>query len=178
MDNYREEIIVKKNRTVNTILYALLIIVMILSGFMALIYLTSISFSESLIVSIVWIVIYGGIAFLIWWKKDMLRLEYEYTFTNGELDFACVMGNQKRKELGSMRVKNVTACGMVTSGSFHRYISTPGVKRSNWFLNRDSDLLFFYFEKDGNKRIIVCEPSAEMVEMIKQYLPRGVFQTN
>jgi hypothetical protein len=115
---------------------------------------------------------------LIWWKKDILRLEYEYTFTNGELDFACVYGNKKRKNLGSMRVRNVEACGMVQSGSFQRYLRMPSVKTTNWFLNRDADLLFFFFQKDGNKRIIVCEPSEAMTDMIKQYLPRGAFQIN
>lgn len=178
MDNYREEIVVKKNRLFNNVLYALLLVIMVISGFFALLNLSTMAMSDNLILSIVWTVIYGGIAVLIWWKKDMLRLEYEYTFTNGELDFARVMGNNKRKEMGSMRVKNVEAAGMVSSGSFKRYVSMPGVKKLNWFLNRDAELMFFYFQKDGNKRIIVCEPSEEMIEMIKLYLPRGVFQVN
>ena len=178
MDNYLEEIVVKKNRTLNSILYGLLIVVMVFSGLLAFLNLSSLAMSDNLIISIVYIVIYGGIAFLIWWKKDTLRMEYEYTFTNGELDFACVMGNKKRKELGSMRVKNVEAAGMVSSGSFKRYVSMQGVKKSNWFLNRDAELFYFYFQKDGNKRLIICEPSPEMVEMIKIYLPRGVLQVN
>lgn len=178
MDNYREEIVVKKNRALNTVLHALLCVVMVFSGLLAAISLTSISMSENILMSIIWMLAYGGIAFLIWWKKDTLRMEYEYTFTNGELDFACVYGNKKRKTLGSMRVKNVEACGMVRSGSFNRYISMPGVKKTNWFLNREAELLYFYFQKDGNKRIIICEPTDEMITMIKQYLPRGAFQNN
>lgn len=178
MDNYREEIVIKKNRTMNNILYALLCVVMVLSGAMALMYLTVISYSESIVVSIIWIVVYGGVAFLIWWKKDILRTEYEYTFTNGELDFACVFGNKKRKNLGSMRVKNVEACGLVTSGSFQRYVKMPGIKKMNWFLNRDAELLFFFYQKEGHKHMIICEPSEEMVGLIKQYLPRGIFQVN
>lgn len=178
MDNYREEIVVKRNRAVNTILHALLCVIMAISALMAAMSLASLQMADNLIIAIIWTAVYGGVAFLIWWKKDILRLEYEYTFTNGELDFACVFGNKKRKPLGSMRVKNVEACGMVASGSFQRYLKMPGVKRLNWFLNRDSDLLFFYFQKDGKKSLIVCEPSPEMVELIKQYLPRGVFQIN
>lgn len=178
MDNYREEIVVKKNKTVNNVLYALLLVLMVFSGLLALLNLSTMSLSENLIASILYTVFYGGVAFLIWWKKDMLRMEYEYTFTNGELDFAYVLGNKKRKELGSMRVKNVEACGQVASGSFNRYVSMQGIKKSNWFLNRDADLFFFFFQKEGNKRLIICEPSPEMVEMIKIYLPRGVFQVN
>lgn len=178
LDNYREEIVVKKNRVLNEILYALLMFVMGVCALLAVVTLSSMAMSESFVMSIIWTVVYGGIAFLIWWKKDTLKTEYEYTFTNGDLDFAAVYGNRKRKELGSMRVKNVEASGMVSSGSFHRYASMPGVKKTNWFLNRDADLLYFYYQKDGAKRIIICEPSEEMVEMIKMYLGRGVWQTN
>ncbi len=178
LDNYREEIVVKKNRTANVILHGLLVVVMVISALMAAMSLASLQLSENLVVAILWTVIYGGIAFLIWWKKDILRTEYEYTFTNGELDFACVLGNKKRRNLGSMRVKNVEACGMVQSGSFQRYLKMPGLKKLNWFLNRDADLVYFYFVKDGNKRMIICEPSAEMLQMIKIYLPRGAFQIN
>lgn len=178
MDNYREEIVIKHNRAGNNILYALLCIIMVLSGATALLYISQITFSQNILMTIVKTVVYGGIAFLIWWKKDMLRLEYEYTFTNGDLDFACVMGNKKRKNLGTMRVKNVEACGMVASGSFQRYVSMPGLKKSNWFLNRDGNLFYFFYQKNNEKHMIVIEPTDEMIEMIKLYLPRGVYQTN
>lgn len=178
MDNYKEEIVVKHNRTVNNILHGMLCVLMVVFALMAAIYLMGLTMSQNIIISIIWTVVYGGTAFLIWWKKDLLRMEYEYTFTNGELDFACVYGNKKRKNLGSMRVKNVEACGMVASGSFQRYMTMQGVKKNNWFLNRGAQLVYFYFQKEGVKRIIIIEPSEEMLGMIKTYLPRGVFQIN
>lgn len=178
MDNYKEEIVIKRNRAVNNILHAVLCVLMVLCGLFALLNISQIGFSENLLMTIASALIYGGAAFLIWWKKDMLRLEYEYTFTNGEMDFACVMGNKKRKNLGTMRVKNVEACGMVASGSFHRYISMPGIKKSNWFLNRDGNLFYFFYQKNGEKHIIIIEPTDEMIGMIKLYLPHGVYQTN
>ena len=178
MDNYKEEIIIKRNRLGNNILYAFLCVIMVFSGLFALLNLSQISFGQNIVILLVYAAFSGGVAFLICWKKDLLRLEYEYTFTNVDLDFACVLGNKKRKNLGTMRVKNVEACGMVASGSFQRYISMPGVKKSNWFLNRDGNLFYFYYQKNGEKHIIVLEPSQEMIEMIKLYLPRGVYQTN
>ena len=60
--------------------------------------------------------------------------------------------------------------------SFQRYITMPDVKKNNWFLNRGSELYFFYFQKENNKRIIILEPSEEMVSYIKQYLPHGAYQ--
>jgi hypothetical protein len=182
LDNYREEIVVKHNRAANNIAYALLLVVMGITALVAAMNLSAFTYAISggggIIATLIMTVVPGGIAALIFWKKDLLRLEYEYTFTNGELDFACVMGNKKRKNLGSMRVKNVEACGLVSSGSFQRYLKMQGLKKMNWFLNRDAELLYFFYQKDGAKKMIICEPTDEMIGLIKQYLPRGVFQQN
>ena len=117
----------------------------------------------------------GG-AVLLFLFKDRLKTEYEYTFTNGDLDFAQVFNNQKRKSLGSLKVTRVDAFGPVSGSSFQRYVSMPGIKRNNWFLNRGAELYYFYFQKENNKRIIIFEPNEEMVSYIKQYLPRGAWQ--
>ena len=53
-----------------------------------------------------------------------------------------------------------------------------GIKRTNWFLNREANLLYFYFQKEGQKRIIIIEPSEEMIGLIKKNLPQGVWQNN
>ena len=94
------------------------------------------------------------------------------------MDFAQVFNNKKRKNLGTMNIRNVEACGLVSSGSFQRYINMQGVKRTNWFLNREAELLYFYFQKENNKRIIIIEPSEEMIALIKRNLPQGVWQNN
>ena len=75
-----------------------------------------------------------------------------------------------------MNVANVNACGHVAHQSFQRFISMQGIEKKNWFLNRDGNLFYFYYEKEARKHIIVIEPSEEMVEMIRLYLPAGVYQ--
>ena len=105
-------------------------------------------------------------------------VEYEYTFTNGSLDFAMVYNNKRRKNLGALNVAKVDAFGKVQSGSFHRHVSTPNVKQLRWFLNREAELYYFAFSKEGKKSVIVFEPSEVMVDMIKHYVPRGVYQEN
>jgi hypothetical protein len=118
----------------------------------------------------------GGVSVLLYLRKDRLRVEYEYTFTNGELDFAKVYANARRKELGSMRVRNVEACGWVRHASFQRYVTMPGLRKDNWFLNRKANLFYFYFLKEGKKRLIVIEPSDEMARLIRQYAAQSAFQ--
>ena len=119
-----------------------------------------------------------AVAVLIFLFKDRLRTEYEYTFTNGTLDFAAVYNNNKRRALGTMNLKNIKACGKVASGSFNRYINMQGLKRSNWFVNREADLFYIYFEKDNSKRIIIMEPNEEMEKLIRGAVPQGAYQVN
>jgi hypothetical protein len=175
MDHFREEIVVKKNRGLDEALYYLSVFVMVIMALIAVITFQSI-FAGFNLFSIIVFVISGGTAVLLFLKRDRLRTEFEYTFTNGEMDFAKVFNNQRRKSLGTMRVKNVEAFGPVNSPAFQRYITMPGVKREHWFLNRGAELYYFYFVKDGNKRVIILEPSDEMVESIKKYLQRGAWQ--
>ena len=117
-----------------------------------------------------------GAAVLLFFVKDNFKVEFEYAFTNGSLDFAKVMHGAKRKELGSMNVANVSACGHVAHDSFRKFLAMKDVKRRNWFLNRDGNLFYFYYVKENQKNMIVIEPSEEMVEMIRRYVPAGVYQ--
>ncbi|MDR3050273.1 MAG: hypothetical protein LBU67_00950 [Oscillospiraceae bacterium] len=177
MDHFREEIVVRRNRGLQSALYALCWLGIVFFGFVALIYLQGTVMQLNFnIPGIVILLVSGGAAVLLYLRKDNLRLEYEYTFTNGELDFAMVLGNRRRKELGSMRVRNVEACGLVAHPSFQRYITMPGIRKNNWFLNRGANLFYFYFVKDGSKRLIVIEPSQEMVALIKSYAAHNAFQ--
>jgi hypothetical protein len=52
----------------------------------------------------------------------------------------------------------------------------PGIKRMNWFLNRDAELYYFYFSKESSRKMIILEPSEEMVDYIRQYLPNGAWR--
>ena len=177
MDHFLEEVVVKRKSAVNRIAYYVSWVVLVVSGVLAMMYL-QVLLREFNIVTLLMTLVFAGMAVYIFLFHDRLLTEYEYTFTNGSLDFAEVYNNKKRKSLGSLNVKTVDAFGKVSSGSFQRYLSTPGVKRMNWFLNRDAELYYFFFSKDSAKKMIILEPSEEMVGMIRQYLPRGIYQEN
>ena len=176
MDNFREEVAVKHNRTGNMILYGLCWILIGVLGFMALLAFSAIMAMQFSIPVFVQLGVCGGLAYLIWRKKDDLRIEYDYTFTNGELDVGKVFGNSRRKLMTSLTVKNVEACGAVTHQSFQRYLTMKDCKKHNWFVNRDAHLYYFYFVKKEIKHVIIVELSDEMVNMIKPYLNFAVWQ--
>ena len=175
MDHFLEEVVVKQKNTMNRILYYFSWVVMVFAALVASMTLSSLTMQFNWF-SVVVILLSAGIAVYTWFFHDRLLTEYEYTFTNGALDFAEVYNNKKRKSLGSLNVRNVEAFGKVSSSSFQRYLNTPGIKRMNWFLNREAELYYLYFTKESDKKMIILEPSDEMVGYIRQYLPHGAYR--
>ena len=175
MDNFKEDIVSSRSTLLPNILYVISWIFVVIFGLYALLMLQVlfVAFSVS---SLLITALSAAAAVLLFLLKDNLKVEYEYTFTNGSLDFAKVLRGAKRKELGSMNVANISACGHVAHDSFRRYLSMKDVEKKNWFLNRDGNLFYFYYVKENQKNMIVIEPSEEMVEMIRRYVPAGVYQ--
>ena len=176
MDHFMEEVVVKKNKVFSEILYVLANIMMALFALLGVMMLNALFMGGFSVVALIETLVMVGLAVLLFLRRDRLRTEFEYTFTNGDLDFAQVFNNQKRKTLGTMRVKNVEAFGPVDSEHFRKLINMQGLTRRNWFLNREAKLYYFYYQKESAKNIIVFEPSDELVDMVRKYLPRGVYQ--
>ncbi len=175
MDHFMEEVVVKRNRAMQNIAHAFATVMMVVCAILGMLMLQMIVYDFS-VMAIVETVLMLGFAVLLFLRRDRLKTEYEYTFTNGDLDFAMVFNNNKRKSLGTMRVKNVEVFGPVDSNQFRKLINMPGVKKRNWFLNRDAKLYYFYYQKEQEKNIIILEPSEELVGMIRKYLPQGAYQ--
>ena len=177
MDRFLEEVVTKHKRGLDEVLYYMSWVLMIFCAIIgaAMVYSLPYSFSVATVIAAA---IPLGIAAYLWYVLDRFRTEYEYTFTNGSLDFAMVFNNKKRKSLGSLNVAKVDAFGKVSSGSFRRHTSGNNIKHLRWFLNRDSELYYLAFSKEGQKSVIVFEPSEDMVAYIKHYLPYGAHQEN
>lgn len=181
MDNFREEVAVRRSAGLYNFLYVLAWAAMGLSALLAMMGLSGVMtmFSTGFdITPIALLLVFGGIAFGIFRYKDELKSEYEYVFTNGDLDVSKVLNNSRRRYLTCLNMKNVEAAGAVTSPSFNRYLSMPGMKKHNWFLNRDAKLYYFYFNKASVKHLMVVELSDQMVDLVKRppYMSYGVWQ--
>ena len=181
LDNFREEVAAKRNRTLSNLMYGLAWVAMILSALVAMMFFSSVTSGNFQVLPIVSFLVFGGIAVLIWFKKDNLRIEYDYTFTNGDLDVGKVFGNARRRLMTSLNMKNVETAGLVTHQSFQRFMNDSSVKKHNWFVNRDANLCYFYFVKENAKKenvkhAIILELSDEMLAMAKPYLKFGVWQ--
>ena len=182
MDNFKEEIVVRRHMGLANIAYYIawtfLVIFGVIGIFMVQAVLNMIGSGSFPWVSLIAGIVLIALAVLIWIKKDSLRVEYEYTFTNGVLDISMVLNNSKRRYLSEINMKIVESAGKVTHHSFNRYLNDKNVKRHNWFLNRDNDLVYLYFTKNNLRHLAIIEPSSEMVSMMNSrgYMGFGVWQ--
>ena len=183
MDNFKEEIVVRRRGAgLYTAVYYLCWLFIVIFGLYGLInvyhIINTIGQGEFPWLALVLSLAMIGLAVLMYFRKDNLRVEYEYTFTNGTLDVSQVLNNSKRKYLAEIPLKIVDSCGSVQHQSFQKFLNDKMIKRHNWFLNRDNDLVYLYFTKNGVRHLAVIEPSQEMQQMMrsKNYLNFGVWQ--
>ena len=182
MDKFREESVMRQKQGAYTLLYYLSWVLLVVCGILAVSGLSGVmnffATGQFDVISLGVALLFGGAAYLLWRNKDELRAEYDYSFTNGDLDIAKVLNNSRRRYLTCLPIRTVEACGPVSASSFQRYITMPNVKKHNWFLNRECKLYYFYFTKNNVKHLIIAELSDEMIELIRSgsYLNFGVWQ--
>lgn len=175
LDNFKEDVVYRRNQFLHNVLYMICwVFVVVLALYASL--MLQVVFMQFNIMSLVLFLATAALAVLLFYKKDDFKVEYEYTFTNGTLDFAKVLRGARRKELGSMNVANVSACGHVAHQSFRKFLAQKDVEKKNWFLNRDGNLFYFYYVKDNKKHMIIIEPSEEMVGLIRRYAAPGAYR--
>ena len=187
MDDFLEIIAFRRKQGLYTLLYYMCWALIIVFGLYAAISLSSIvgMNPETGGIAFSWINLLltlacGGAAFGLWRLSDNCRVEYDYTFTNGNLDVSRVLNNRRRKYLTALEMKDVIRCGPAAGPAFMKTLNEPGIKRHNWFVNREANLYFFYFQRKNVKHVIVLELTDEMVQMIrsKSYLPREAWYEN
>ena len=138
MDNFKEEIVVRKQgRILNALGYSLSWMFIVLFGLIGMMGLAGIMNLQFNWQNFVTLIVGGGIAFLLW--------------RNGEMDFAMVLGNSRRKQLLSVRMREVEAGGWVDGPTFSRYESMKEVKHLDYFLNSKQRLYYLFFIRDGKK---------------------------
>ena len=111
MDRFLEEVVKKRSRTMDEVMYFISLVMMVVFAILALMNLMALPMGGFNLVDIFFTLLFGGMAVYLYFFRDRLRTEYEYTFTNGSIDFAMVFNNRKRKSLGSLNVAKVDAFG-------------------------------------------------------------------
>lgn len=178
VDHFKEEIIVRKRRGLFNLLLTLITLSMAGAGLMAAIYLVRIqgtlltpSFSVwDIVIFLVFALIVVGLFYI----RVNIRVEYEYSFTNGELDVDKVINNTKRKRLLTVDMRKIERMAPVEDESYAAYDADAQMKRTYAIINRYSQIYYVVWGEGTNRQMLLMEPSREMVEMMRQYNAKNI----
>ncbi|MGI6200325.1 MAG: DUF6106 family protein [Christensenellales bacterium] len=185
MDQFHEEVVKRTKEKLYTVLYVLYTGGFGIFGVLAVLLLGALlsgteRTTQMYVAYGVYIVLFGVLAFLCYIGRGRVRTEYEYTFTNGELDFAKVINNRSRKPVGSIHARNIQTLSSCEDGAYAQILKDKPkeVIHEDLSLNPDRPHYYIVFSKDGRPGIITFEPSDTLLGMIYDANPnlrkRGV----
>ncbi|MBP5617654.1 MAG: hypothetical protein J6X61_00705 [Clostridia bacterium] len=170
MDLFVEQLVARKNRTVETVFRILMLLIFgVAAGFCILI----VVFQMLGLFSFLAIIAAAGIIYGAWYLNGRLNLEFEYCITNGDFDVDVITNKSSRKRVTAFECKNVE--------SVSRYRKdAPYEGRSVIFAaNEDAPLLMAIdvLSKKNGRIVLVIEPNDDLYNVFKRCLPRSVAMT-
>lgn len=101
-----------------------------------------------------------------------LNVEYEYIFTNGDVDFDVIYGRTRRKRLLSADCRNFEIMAPVKE-DYRRELESQNIaKRWDFSSSMRAERQYFaiFNDKTGKRTLVVFEPSDRMRDAMKTYL--------
>lgn len=166
MDIYKEQLVVKKTTSSDWIKRLAILIgtgILILGCVAVLPFSGQLWFFPLLVICI--------LIYAIFHYYPLLYVEYEYIFTNGEIDFDKILGRQTRKRLATVDVAFFEEFGRFEPAAFEgREFDTKLYACS---APTDPDTYYAVLSHPKLQHcLIVFNPNEIIVESIKEYLPR------
>ena len=160
-DVFKEQIIKRKTTPRDTLKRAGLVVAVIVVIFLTFAYIPQ--FAPILI-------IVAGIA--AWYLMSYLKVEYEYAFTDGELDIDVIYNRSRRKRLFSARVNDFETMAHVNdpmrAGDFQGAVQV--LDYSSGVVSDDT--YAFLINYKGRRTKIIIEPNAVMLKALATVLTR------
>ena len=181
MDHFKEEIIVRKQRGMYMLLLTLVTLGMAVAGVFAAIFLFKIQaelFSTGINIGDIVIFVLAAAAVIgLFYARVHLRVEYEYALTNHELDVDRILNGTKREHVFSINMRTIEKMAPVEDESYARYDADPAsanMKRTYAILNRFSQIYYIVWKDGEERRMLLIEPSRQMVEMMRYYNAKNI----
>jgi hypothetical protein len=117
-----------------------------------------------------------AIPFFAYYVIKSQNIEYEYAYTNGELDVDRIVAESRRKRLLSVDCKDFEIVARVSSDKYSdEYRKIPNKVEAVSSM-RSPDVYFAVFENSGKRTILYFEPNDKMIEAMWKYIPRKFFK--
>lgn len=113
-------------------------------------------------------------------RKNLVYVEYDYTFVTGSIRISKVIANLKRKSLFIFEAKEIEQIGMYGSDAYLRYEKTPGIVKkiltSNEIPNENKDFYYIVAVIDSEKHLLVIESTKVFVSNILKFTNRTILE--
>ena len=108
---------------------------------------------------------------------SLKRVEYEYIFTNGDLDIDKIMGQKKRKRLATIDMATLTQFGKITDEKRREILSSDNtVIDASDNMHTDDDYYLQCKHKNLGMCYLIFTPSDEFADELRPYFPRALKQ--
>lgn len=102
-----------------------------------------------------------------WYFSQLLNIEYEYIYMNGEIDFDKIMGRRKRKRIFTVRVSSFEEFGQYTA-NFDK--SRFDIKYNFAENLCETDYYMTFKNKEGKSCVLFFSPNEKLAnELNKEY---------
>ena len=166
MDNFAEQLI-KKNETASDKLKRIVLTIIGIIVTLMLLLLAAMQLQNGLVATI-GIILSVVAAFGTFRIVQSSMIEYEYTFTNGELDVDKIIAKKKRSEMLTVNVRKFTAFGKYEDGMEETEDMTVVLVSDN--IAEHEYYADFEHEDYGKTRLVFC-PNEKMLSNIRKSLP-------
>ncbi|MBQ5446270.1 MAG: hypothetical protein IIT48_06350 [Lachnospiraceae bacterium] len=168
MGDVYHEWLIKRRRTIIDILIRILFILLTLTTFF-------LSFFGTLS-RVIFFILAIAFAYLTRYMFQRTDVEYEYSFLSGELQIDRICGKARRKACYKIEMNKVEAVAKEGSPELEQF-ERQNYKYKDYSSLEDTDRRYVVFERKDKELVkIIFEPNEEIVNDMKTFAPRKVFE--
>lgn len=168
MDSFLEYLMIKKNSKSDIFLKVGIVILAVILSLLIFVLFVSVAFLRTYAFLAVLFVGYGAYVLL-----SRMSIEFEYIFTNGDLDIDIIRGRKSRKRLTSLKCKNIKNMEKVASTTLK---PKTGCKMINAVYNPELGEIYKIEATDKHERdvYILFQPTENLVSEMKKFNPFNI----
>lgn len=110
------------------------------------------------------------LAFAAMHAMSYFNVEYEYLFTNGEIDIDIIYSKSRRKNLFSGEIKSFEIMCHATETAHNNLFSNADTKKDFTSGEINENTYKFYVNQKGKRFAVLIEPSDELLKAFRLYL--------
>lgn len=162
MDNYYEQLVRSKETPKYIVARLGMIIFAVAAGF------------NLMVTKWLFALIFGIIALISFFIKKMSFVEYEYIFTNGDIDVDIIYDQNKRKRVFNFAVKDIELLALANSDEVKNFSGNPGKVLKCYPSTSKEKVYAAMINKAGKRFRLIFVPNEKFVGMCFKYNPKAV----